>query len=498
MPKISNKNIYDICIVGFGAGGLTTFVQVVDHAISENRKIAIAIFGNDLTAQGLAYGTGHRGHILNLSASIMNVAHYKKDDFLNWTRNNKQSLAKRYTEAEIESDFPPRVLFGEYLTHSFQDYLKKAQHSGIIVDCFELKVEDIKDADSSIKIITNLGDKYLTRNAILCLGNFPSTAYRNLFNEPNYFNSIYNIKATDLNKYKKVTILGTRLTAIDTVISLIEEFSYQGEITMISRSGKLPKIIGPYKPTKLNFITQTELERFIDINGHISLKKIAELFQSEIKTITGDSLCEIVNKDDESTQLELLESEIRLIDENTPRLWQSILIELYPIVPWIWSNLSKVDKNIFIREYYSNWLTYLAAFPLQNAKKVLGYLKSKKLIIKGGLENIEYDNLNNKFIVMSNNKSAYDADCVINATGSGHNYTGSVIINNLLKNDLIKSGNLSQILVDTSTCAVINRKRVKNIYAIGEPTFESWLATADLGQISRQAEKVVLNIFKNL
>ena len=59
--------------------------------------------------------------------------------------------------------------------------------------------------------------------------------------------------------------------------------------------------------------------------------------------------------------------------------------------------MSDNDKKEFFEKYYRLWMTYLAAFPLENAEKILALLKNDQLEVKRGLKSIGYDEFSQKF-----------------------------------------------------------------------------------------------------
>jgi hypothetical protein len=163
----------------------------------------------------------------------------------------------------------------------------------------------------------------------------------------------------------------------------------------------------------------------------------------------------------------------------------------------VWSLLSDDDKKIFLRSYFSAWLTYLAAFPLQNALKIRAFIEAGNLHIKGGFHNVEYSEIEEGFNIYLENDSKIFTKALINATGSGHNLSNSKLLLNLHKKGYLKKDVVGGVTIDVESCLVLPEKGLsKNIFAIGEMTFGSWLATADLGQLSRQSELVVRELMK--
>ena len=170
-----------------------------------------------------------------------------------------------------------------------------------------------------------------------------------------------------------------------------------------------------------------------------------------------------------------------------------MLFAIYPIVPSIWNYLSFVDKENFLDKYYSLFLTYLAAFPLENAYKILYYLKSGQLAIYGGLQNIESKDWQHSAILSD---KVITTRIAFNATGTGCNVLLNQLYLNMHMRNLIINDPLGGIKVNFQSLQVLNKDRKLNrgLYAIGDVTYGTCLATKDIGQISIQASRVVKSI----
>ena len=61
--------------------------------------------------------------------------------------------------------------------------------------------------------------------------------------------------------------------------------------------------------------------------------------------------------------------------ERDAKPWQQVMFSFYPTVPDIWQRMDLENQRKFILEYSSLFMTYLAAFPLENAYKIKNLLE---------------------------------------------------------------------------------------------------------------------------
>lgn len=484
-------------IIGFGAGGLSYFVQLIDSCIKNNRQISIDIFEKSELSKGLAYGGMHGSHILNLNSHVMSISHTKPDNFYEWLQKEKSNWIRRYPYVTPKDLYPPRPLFGEYLEYTFLQYLDIAKKHDIRVTVYKTEIIDLTYAsDNKINIHDGNAEIYVVDVAMLALGNFPSDNYSKLNGKIGYHHSPW--ESIKIDGEGPVVILGTRLTSIDTALYLTTEKKIKNKIYLVSRSGSLPKIIGPSKPYDLSFFNKKNVEENINENGNISLAKLGQLFKQEIEFAEGAKMDWDKIRNTKPSTFYSLDEEIKIVDKGKFRPWQSTLIALYPFVPWIWSLLNTKDKKIFINKYLSIWLTYLAAFPPQNAKKLRKLMKSGSVEIIAGLTKIEH--ISSKFIVSFDKFPNIVTHTLINATGSGHNSIHSKLLTNMIRGGIINRSIIGGLDIDVKTCRLVfsDVSDKRDIFAIGEITFGSWLATADLGQISRQAEIAVNDLLNKM
>lgn len=485
-----------IGVIGLGAGGMTCFVQSIDAFINKGEKATIHLFEKGEIAKGQAYDTPYPSHILNLDVHTMSVVHTKKGDFYNWFINTKNEWQKDYPEI-LENDlFPPRGIFGEYLAAVFEKYLHIAQEHGIEVVLHRFEVFDIeKLKDETFSIMDASNNSYIVHSVILATGNLQSDNFTDLIGKKGYYHSPWNI--SDVGSKYPTVILGTRLTAIDTALSLTKTKVPRKKVFMVSRSGNLPRIIGPAMTYELKYLSKSNIVASASANNTVALNTLWELFKKEIEYAEGQKMewDKIVTSS--FSYPDDLEDEIELVTRATKRPWQSVLIAFFPLVPWVWSLLTDVDKKIFLKSYFSLWLTYLAAFPLQNAIKLMKLMEDGSLYIKGGFHHTEYDRFNRGFNVFFENGDKVFSKTLINATGSGHDVNNSKLLRNLHEKGYLKKDIVGGVRIDVKNCRVVSDKNRKmNIFAIGEITFGSWLATADLGQLSRQSELVLRELVK--
>lgn len=521
-----------IAIIGGGAAGLSAFYQLVELATKKNEKDLkiIVIEKSNKIGSGLAYSTDvNSPHILNLPASAMSPIPNHPNHFIQWLQNSENEHKWRlfFPSLDInESAYLPRALFGIYLHDLAETTQQRALAIGIEAEFIydeAIDIDLIKEDQTEIKLLNHV-DPITADKAILCIGHLPPSQkeYKKFKSLEQYYETPWQTKPnmTEIPLEENVIILGTRLTAIDAILTrtaTIEkaiQSGYSGpvgKIFAVSRNGLLPCVIGPTQEYQRSKLT---LEKIADITAGgtepLKLKDLKKLFKEEVQTahkqVTGKEiklhLKEIFTKNSKTSPTEWLQREISSSKQYS-RPWQTVLASLYSIVPSLWKVLDSDDKQMFLDTYYSIWMTYLAAFPLENAEKILALLQKENLAVLGGLKTVSFCDETQMFTAHLNTgntqKSQIEARYLINATGPGHDLTktDSVLLQNLIRKNLLSPHPLGGVHVHfKSLQSSVNGNKTIPIFVIGDGgTWGTCMATADLGQTAKQAQRVINSMF---
>lgn len=488
-----------LLIVGGGPAAVSLCLQVVDeyrkHRLNVPVEIHVFEKGHQI-GPGLPYSNLLDDcYILNLPKEIMEPIAGTTGHFAEWLKS--KPMVKQ------ETKFPPRKYFGEYL-HFLAEKIKiEANEIGISItyhtNCEVLDVEDQRKT-GTIKVITTQGDT-IGNYLVFCTGHMPSSTYSHFIGKQGYFHNPWELDLyKKLDSYSEVTVIGTRLTAIDTVRKLLTS-GYGGKIRMVSRSGLLPTVLSKeIPPYTLKYLTLANFDRLTKGGVQpLSLKDLAELSFAEINEAEGRA----VLPDNFVRSYRELSSEAWLTQqiiqaESGPKKWQQVLFAAYPIVSNIWSMLTLQDKKSFIRNYRSIYLTYLAAFPLENAYKIREHLTSGRLDILGGVTDINPCK-EGGFALHFADRSPISTKVLVNATGPSYQPEMDPLFRRLLNKGLLVKHEVGGIDVDPISLRTLSSNQVKHqkIFGIGEITQGACLATTDMSRVATQAGKVALQLVRD-
>ncbi len=210
----------DIAIVGGGASGVLLAAQL----IRKSQLRVVLIERSAHPALGVAYSTRCRGHLLNVRASDMSALADEPDHFVDWLARDGGGLGR--------TDFVPRADYGRYLEDLLADSVQRSEGRLRIVTG---DVTALSDQPDGVEIGIEGQQVLKARAAVLATGHRPpsvsSGAYRgNPWREDNI---------EDLPNDASVLLIGTSLTMIDVMVSLMER-GHTGRITALSRRGLVP------------------------------------------------------------------------------------------------------------------------------------------------------------------------------------------------------------------------------------------------------------------
>ena len=222
-----------IAIIGAGFSGSLLAVQLLKRALPNGRIYLIeknAQFGG-----GLAYSTGNANHLLNVRASRMSAFVDEPDHFVNWLKRRDNSANASAAAGTVDT-FVPRQLYGAYI----QDLLGneiwqtgRGRNLHLVPD----EATAIETAPDGLVVEVGTGRRYEVDGAVLAVGNFPQQERHGAL-----LSAIPGIaRATaDLDPQAPVLLIGTGLTMVDSVISLLDA-GHRGRIYALSRRGLLPR-----------------------------------------------------------------------------------------------------------------------------------------------------------------------------------------------------------------------------------------------------------------
>ncbi|KTC87683.1 FAD/NAD(P)-binding protein [Legionella drozanskii] len=480
-----------IAIIGGGPASVSLCIELKNQLADLNIGIEILVFEkNSHIGHGLPYGGQEESYLLNLPKEIMEPVSGESNQFVQWLIEH---------DLNDESQFPSRYLFGQYLEYRAIRAQIEAESQGLTIQyLINHEVLDVKATDEGTFQVISSREDYDVHYVVLSPGHMPSTAFAELNGQKGYVhNPIESQYFKVIDQDEPVTIIGSRLTAIDVALKL-KRMNHRGKLTMMSRSGLLPTVLGKtIPPYSLKYMTLEGLTK--KANGSsLNLKDLNQLFWQELEEL-GDigHLKAFPKSAHDISALDWITHEINEAEEGA-RPWQQFLFALYPLTPHLWTLLNCRDQTLFMAEFYSLFITYLAAFPLENAYKIKELLRQQQLTVLGGLKEISLEN--SQFLAHCQNGQTIKSNWLINATGPSYEASTLPLLQKMLESGLIAQHPLGGIQIEKETLKVVNNQRqtMNHLYVVGELTKGSFFLTTDLGCVTAQTRKIASRLADEL
>jgi uncharacterized NAD(P)/FAD-binding protein YdhS len=237
-----------IAIVGGGFAGSLLAIHLLRKAPPGTHIHLLDRSGR--FGSGLAYGTEHAGHLLNVPAARMSAFVDRPRDFLTWLERQSDHVLAGVVPSEAA--FVPRHLYGAYLRDRLLDALGDAAPDTLVLHHDE--VVAIDDQAARLVVRTASGEALAVDAAAVAGGNFPGVPVlpgdaglrRARMWRPDPWS---NDTVRGLDPTAPVLLIGTGLTMVDCTISLLAQ-GHVGLIHALSRHGLLPRphAVLPYAP----------------------------------------------------------------------------------------------------------------------------------------------------------------------------------------------------------------------------------------------------------
>jgi len=480
---------FNFSIIGGGLSAVAMLCQFVDRVGQkaargrlDPSKISIQVYEKqDSFGPGFPHNDkfAFPFHITNMCAADMGIIDGRPGDFEEWVAANFENLQQRFAwfvvsssghdKSGQECNHYPRAIMGEYLKARFQEVVQSAQRLGLEVKLFpQSEVVDLKASGNGVTLrIRDLQSQPdYTRDADRALIATGHWIEKN--DQTRYVNSPW--PARELMRKipagAKVAVIGTSLSAIETLLTLTAEGKFARTRTgrlvyepaensrtfcLYSRMGLLPKVRGKMGDYRNKFLNRETLDRLLSKNrGRLSLETIFKLLNSELETAYGHAIDwdEIMHPTGRPADLlqKYIDDAVNGDGPEGELIWQTILHQSFDMVRDIYLNLRLEDRRRFDKNYTSLFFTHAATQPILNAQKLLALLKAGIVdVVKLGEKyRLAKDNDNDyyEFIYKSHrgnlNRDAYRY--VVNARGQERSIETdpSELAKNLLASGTVK------------------------------------------------------------
>jgi uncharacterized NAD(P)/FAD-binding protein YdhS len=475
-----------ISIVGGGATGITILRHLAELAGSDryrNAVTGIQIFDQSGFDGGVAYRTQSDHHLLNMKASKMSIHPGDTGEFLRW--------AWRHGLQCGGNDHLPRKVYRDYLDAVRETAIELCRAAGIPVHVEHAEVIRMRfSPDRDVLLTTDGNVTHISSVLILCTGhNAPEDLY-GLAGSPNYIRDPYTQFAFAGRDGVEVGILGSGLTAVDSVTALAS--AHRGlKVTCFSRSGLFPTV----QPSAIPAITddfRAALHRYVQGCEQIGADEFADKL-SELLLATTGIRCDLSCRDIAGDALADLERNIAEAEASQPNV-HCYLASLVNVVCDAWSRMDDAEKARFMNVYNSGWLRNRSAMPRENGIKIRDLMRSGRLSAVARLRNVT--SIDGRFRIALGNGEHREVDYAIDATGPSYRMNSSPLYLDMQRQGIVALDELGGISCGYDDSRVHDRSGnpYPNIYAVGSPTKGTHFVSGAVDINMERCESVVDSI----
>lgn len=356
-----------VAVIGGGASGVLTAINLLVR--SEDPSLEVVIHeASGIVGRGIAYGTNDQRHLLNVRARHMSAFPDSPSDLLDW--------ALRTGRSSDPQGFLPRADFAIYL----QDRLADVADDRLRVRAG--RVHDIIATADGFEVVTERSRSSATA-VVLCHGNQPPRPLdvdgQELPDAPWHVANPWELsRLRALPADASVLVVGTGLTAVDTVITLLED-SAERRVTMLSRRGRLPK-------------------------PHVGQAHTAWVTKVPEGPLTADLLAEAVA------------AECRAAAERGVG-WRAVVDGLRPATQDLWRRLPQAERVRFLEVHAREWEVRRHRMAPDVALRLQRYRYEGRLDVRAGTIRDVADLGPRCRVTTDPASTPYDVDAIVNCTG---------------------------------------------------------------------------------
>lgn len=433
-----SSSLLDIAVIG-GGFSATALACVLAEQASSTQKIAF--FNRADLGPGTAYAPQSASLLMN--GPIRAMSAMPGDD----------RHLMRYLVDEADDALICRARFGAYLRATSANAL--AAHAGMTHERAE--IVDIERTDTGYRLTDDASRRYDARAVVLALGNLPPNDNflpESVRRHPGYAGDPWTADIAHFDPNAEVVIIGSRLTAMDT-IALLDERAFRGRVHIVSRHGLLPLV----EDTAMRGVDPATLAL------------------------------------DTRTPYAMLRS-LRRVVKNFPGDWRVVMESLRSITPAIWSGWNNRERKRFLRHLQSIWAIHryrvppatYAAFARMQAE---GRISVHRGRVRGGAANARGITLN---ISAPEGSLELHASYVVNCTGPNadlrmvtHPFVRHALARGVFRPDALALG------IDTDEHYRVrdaSGEAQPQLYAMGPLLRGLWYETTAVNEIRRHATEI--------
>jgi uncharacterized NAD(P)/FAD-binding protein YdhS len=412
---------------------------------------------------GLAYGSGNPNHLLNVPAARMSAFHDRPNDFLQWLQ------AHPAWQDSTPQCFAPRQAFGAYIRDLVKTELRRPDISSRLV-LVRGEVQSLRTNGAELSLCLDRNRTMAADIAVLASGNFPPEPPRvanpEFYDGPLYRPDPWAPAATNgLDSAAPVLLIGSGLTAIDCVISLLDQ-GHVGPITALSRRGLLPLVhtdsLPPGRNARPAFPTNAvKLLRFLRLSARQAAQR-------------GEP-------------------------------WQGTVDALRPFTQDVWQSMQPADRAAFLRHLRPWWDIHRHRMAGSVAQRIAAARATGQFRVQAGriqtYRTVSPELVEVRFRLRPRDggtEQTLTVARVINCSGPTSDYerTNDPLLRALLDSQMVRPDHLRLGLDVTGTCALRDASGAvsRQLFAVGPITKGMFWEMTAVPDLRRQCEALATHL----
>ena len=373
MSDHAHPQVFDIAIIGGGAGGVLTALHALRLARAGARIVMVE--PSPQLADGVAYATRHAEHLLNVPARRMSAFNDRPDDFVDFLVAGDDSAREA-----IGISYAQRRHYGDYLRERLQ---RARNDSAAHFEVMQDRVSAIEEQAATWQLALESGATLQARGIVLAVGNnarpLPARGAASLPAQ-----SV--LEAWDFDNIKRIPaeaeicIAGSGLSMVDTVLSLAAN-GHRGRIHVLSRHALLPL------PHAAHCVATVDMA----LLQPLSLRARMRFLRRAAEEAHAQGLP-----------------------------WQAVMEAVRPAVQTLWSTMCLRDQKRFLRHVVRYWDVHRHRIDMQVHARLQQLQASGQLQLhRARLDTVAREGKRLRLTGLTRDRRALqlDVDRIVNATG---------------------------------------------------------------------------------